>query len=68
MSNHVRPCPHCNGTGEVPRYECQECNDTGWAEHPDNGWNPKARRCSRGCPSRCTICQNDDCDNPNGQH
>lgn len=47
---------------------CDECRGTGWAVHPENGWNPDARRCSRGCPSKCSVCNNPGCDNPNGQH
>lgn len=47
---------------------CPECGDSGWAVHPENGRNLNARRCSRGCPSNCSICSNPNCDNPNGQH
>lgn len=47
---------------------CSECNDTGWAIHPENGRNPNARRCGRGCPSSCSVCSDPNCDNLNGQH
>lgn len=48
--------------------ECAECGDTGYAVYPENGWNRNARRCSRGCRVRCSVCYNPDCDNPGGQH
>lgn len=47
---------------------CPECGDSGWAAHPQNGRIRNPRRCSRGCPSRCSICYNPECDNPDGQH
>ena len=52
----------------LKRAVCDECSGTGWAVHPQNGWNRDAKRCSRGCPSRCNVCGNPNCDNPNGQH
>jgi hypothetical protein len=53
------------------RGRCEECGDSGWklsTGDPQNGWNRNAQRCSRGCPSKCGVCGNDNCDNPNGQH
>ncbi len=47
---------------------CLECGDSGYAVHPQNGWNRNARRCSLGCAVRCAVCQNPNCDNPDGQH
>ena len=48
--------------------KCPECGDSGYAVHPQNGANRNSRRCSRGCPVRCSICRDPDCDNPGGQH
>lgn len=53
------------------RGRCEECGGSGWklsTGDPQNGWNRNAQRCSRGCPSKCNVCGNDNCDNPNGQH
>lgn len=47
---------------------CVECNDTGWVGSPQNGWNQDAYRCPRGCPVSCSVCRNQNCDTPNGQH
>ena len=47
---------------------CPECNDSGYAVHPENGWNKNSRRCSRGCTVRCSVCNDPNCDNPGGQH
>lgn len=47
---------------------CPECGGSGWAVHPQNGRARNARRCSRGCASRCSVCHDPDCDNPGGQH
>lgn len=47
---------------------CEECGGSGYAVHPQNGWNRNARRCSRDCAVRCAVCNNLNCDNPDGQH
>lgn len=49
----------------VPLTKAAECD--GWAVHPENGLKPGVR-CPHGCPSRCSVCGNANCDNPNGQH
>lgn len=46
---------------------CPECRNSGYAVHPQNGW-VKGQRCSRGCPVSCSICNDPNCNNPNGQH
>lgn len=46
---------------------CPECNDSGYAVHPQNGW-AKGKRCSQGCRVYCSICSDPSCDNPGGQH
>lgn len=50
-----------------PDSPCPECGGDGWRMHPANGRNT-GQRCSRGCPSKCSVCRNPDCDNPSGQH
>lgn len=70
---HDDECPNhpSNKVKSRPAFVCTECGDSGWklsTGDPRNGSNPKAKRCSKGCPSRCGVCGNDDCGNPNGQH
>lgn len=47
---------------------CTECNGNGYTGSPNNGFNSTMVRCSKGCPVRCSVCNNPNCDNPNGQH
>ncbi len=50
----------------MPR--CLICRDSGWDRQPDWFFSDAGVRCPNGCPSRCPICSDPNCDNPGGKH
>lgn len=46
---------------------CPRCGDSGYVVDPLNGRRAGVR-CPHGCPVRCSVCSDPNCDNPNGQH
>lgn len=58
----------CDCLNEAVTVRCATCKDLGYTGTPDNLFNRDVKRCPRGCPVRCSVCSNPDCDNPNGQH
>lgn len=69
---HVVPKRHTIkvADNEGPKFEeaCRECGGSGYKVHPENGQNKNAERCPNGCPVKCSVCNNPNCDNPGGQH
>lgn len=53
---------------EVRYATCPECGDLGYTGSPNNGRHSTMVRCSRGCPVKCSVCNDPNCTNPCGQH
>ncbi len=54
---------------KTPPAVCTLCGGLGWTNGgPQNGWNKITVRCPNGCPVRCEVCGDPNCDNPSGQH